>query len=286
MSMVAVPFGAISLSGQLDEVQAQIRRRPADADLRAQLFQLLAVQGDWARAAEQLSVCGALSAQARPMVALYASAIAAEREREAVLAGDGEPVMLAEPDAWMQALLSALHRDGQGPKDEVAEQRSRALQDADARGGTVQGVMQGVGQGVVQGARGVPDTLLPFQWICDGDSRLGPVFEFLGAGRYVWLPFTALKRLRLLAPEGLCDLVWSRAEIELVGGRTLQGLVPARYPPAPGARMIDQPDPVKLGRVTEWRPLYADTYAGVGQKMWLTDAGEFALLDLRSLEFA
>ncbi len=80
--------------------------------------------------------------------------------------------------------------------------------------------------------------------------------------------------------------MWSRAEIELVGGRTLQGLVPARYPPAPGARMIDQPDPVKLGRVTEWRPLYADTYAGVGQKMWLTDAGEFALLDLRSVEFA
>lgn len=284
MSMVAVPFGAISLSGQLEEVQAQIRRRPADADLRAQLFQLLVVQGDWARAAEQLSVCGALSAQARPTVALYASAIAAEREREAVLAGDGEPFMLSEPDAWMQALLSALHRDGQGPKDEVAEQRSRALQDADARGGTVQGVMQGVGRGGVQGVG--QDTPLPFQWMCDGDSRLGPVFEFLGAGRYVWLPFTALKCLRLLAPEGLCDLVWSRAEIELVGGRTLQGLVPARYPPAPGARMIDQPDPVKLGRVTEWRPLYADTYAGVGQKMWLTDAGEFALLDLRSVEFA
>jgi len=272
MSIVAVPFGAISLSGQLDEVQAQIRRRPADADLRAQLFQLLVVQGDWARAAEQLSVCGALSAQARPMVALYASAIAAEREREAVLAGQGEPVLLNEPDAWMQALMLALSQDERGPKAQAADLRAQALQDAAARGGIVQGVMQ--------------DAPLPFQWICDGDSRLGPVFEFLGAGRYAWLPFAALKRVRLLAPEGLCDLVWARAEIELLGGRSLQGLVPARYPPAPGARMIDLPDPVKLGRVTEWRPLYADTYAGEGQKMWLTDAGEFALLDLRSLELA
>ncbi|PTN49868.1 ImpE family protein, partial [Achromobacter xylosoxidans] len=45
MSIAAVPFGALSLAGQLDELQAQVRRQPADADLRAQLFQLLAVQG-------------------------------------------------------------------------------------------------------------------------------------------------------------------------------------------------------------------------------------------------
>ncbi|MNT66236.1 ImpE protein [compost metagenome] len=127
---------------------------------------------------------------------------------------------------------------------------------------------------------------LPFQWVCDGDSRLGPVFEFLGGGRYAWLPFTALKRVRLLAPEGLCDMVWSRAEIELADGQVLQGLVPARYPPAPGERMVDLPDTVKLARVTEWRGLRGDTYAGVGQKMWLTDAGEFALLDVRCLELA
>lgn len=272
MSIAAVPFGAISLSGQLDDVQAQIRRRPADADLRAQLFQLLAVQGDWARAAEQLGLCGELSAQARPTVALYASAIAAEREREAVLAGDGEPVLLSDSGDWMRALVSALRLDGRGAADEAAALRGQALQDAAAGAGTVQGVMH--------------DAPLPFQWICDGDSRLGPVFEFLGGGRYAWLPFTALKRVRLLAPEGVCDMVWARAEIELADGQVLQGLVPARYPPVPGARMVDLPDTVKLARVTEWRALRGDTYAGVGQKMWMTDAGEFALLDIRSLELA
>ncbi|MFD4836164.1 type VI secretion system accessory protein TagJ [Achromobacter sp. NPDC058515] len=271
MSIAAVPFGAISLSGQLDEVQAQIRLRPADADLRAQLFQLLVAQGDWARAGEQLSVCGQLSAQARPMMALYASAIAAEREREAVLAGRGEPAMLDEPEDWMRALISALRLDGRSAA-QAAALRAQALRDAAARAGYLGGAMQ--------------DAPLPFQWICDGDSRLGPVFEFFGAGRYVWLPFVALKRVRLLAPEGLCDVVWAQAEIELDGGRVLQGLVPARYPPVPGERMVDQPDPVKLGRVTDWRALYGDAYAGVGQKMWLTDAGEFAVLDIRSLELA
>ncbi|CAB3669204.1 type VI secretion system accessory protein TagJ [Achromobacter pestifer] len=271
MSIAAVPFGVISLSGQLDELQTQIRRRPADADLRAQLFQLLVAQGDWARATEQLGICGQLSAKAHPTVALYVSAIEAEREREAVLAGKGEPAMLSAPDEWMQALIKALHLDGRAAA-QTAELRAQALQDAGAGAGFLEGAMQ--------------DAPLPFQWICDGDSRLGPVFEFLSGGRYVWLPFVALKRVRLLAPEGLCDVVWARAEVELRGGRVLQGLVPARYPPVPGERMIDLPDPVKLGRMTDWRAMDGDTYAGVGQKMWLADAGEFALLDIRSLELA
>ncbi|MDT4825834.1 ImpE protein [compost metagenome] len=269
MSIAAVPFGAISLSGQLDEVQAQVRRRPADADLRAQLFQLLAVQGDWARAAEQLNVCGHLNAQARPMQVLYASAIAAEREREAVLAGQGEPALLGEPGDWLRGLMAALRLDGQSAA-QAAELRARAFEAAGARAGSLELAAQERAQ--------------PLQWICDADSRLGPVFEFLAGGRYVWLPFDELKRVRLLAPGGLCDLVWAQAEIELNDGRVQQGLVPVRYPPAPGERMAELTDATKLGRVTDWRALHGDTYAGVGQRMWLADSGEFALLDIRGLE--
>ncbi|WLW61703.1 type VI secretion system accessory protein TagJ [Achromobacter aegrifaciens] len=271
MSIAAVPFGALSLAGQLDELQAQVRRQPADADLRAQLFQLLAVQGDWARAAEQLNVCGHLNAQARPTQVLYASAIAAEREREAVLAGQGEPALLGEPADWLRAMISALRLDGTAPA-QAAELRGKAFEDASARAGLLELAAQ--------------ETAQPFQWICDGDSRLGPVFEFLASGRYVWLPFAALKRVRLLAPEGLCDLVWAQAEIELEDGRVRQGLVPARYPAAPGARMVELSDSAKLGRTTDWRALQGDTYAGVGQKMWLTDAADIALLEVRSLELA
>ncbi len=271
MSIAAVPFGAISLAGQLDELQAQVRRRPADADLRAQLFQLLAAQGDWTRAAEQLNVCGHLDAQARPMQVLYASAIAAEREREAVLAGQGEPALLGDPDDWLRSLISALRLDGAAPA-QAADLRAQALHDAPARPGFL-----------VQAGQ---DAAQAFRWICDGDSRLGPVFEFLAGGRYVWLPFAAIKRVRLLGPEGLCDLVWAQAEIELDDGRVQQGLVPARYPAAPGERMADLPDVAKLGRMTDWRALHGDSYAGVGQKLWLTDAAEFGLLDVRSLELA
>lgn len=271
MSIAAVPIGVVSLSGQLDDVQAHIRRQPADADLRAHLFQLLVAQGDWARASEQLGVCAQLNAQARPTMALYDSAIAAEREREAVLAGTGEPVLLDAPEDWLRALVTALRLDGRDPQ-QAAALRGRALQDAGARAGFVGGALA--------------DTPRPFQWICDGDSRLGPVFEFFGGGRYVWLPFAAIRRVRLLAPEGLCDVVWAQAEVELENGRVLQGLAPARYPPLPGERMADQPDAVKLGRMTDWRALHGETYAGVGQKMWLSDADDFALLDVRSLEMS
>ncbi|MEN4917265.1 type VI secretion system accessory protein TagJ [Achromobacter spanius] len=271
MSIAAVPFGVVSLQGQLDEVQSHIRRRPADADLRAQLFQLLVAQGDWTRASEQLNLCAQLSEQARPMAALYAGAIAAEREREAVLGGSGEPALLENPGDWMRTLMSALRVETQSTV-QAAALRAQAFEEAASRAGSIGGATQSESQ--------------PFQWICDGDSRLGPVFEFFAAGRYVWLPFSSLKRVRLLAPDGLCDVVWAQAEVELEGGRALQGLVPARYPPMPGERMVDLPDPVKLGKMSDWRLLHGDTYAGVGQKMWLTDVDEFALLDVRSLEMA
>src|SRR3546814_1534981 len=71
MTKPAVALRESSLSQHLNTVQGQIRRQPADADLRAQLFQLMAVQGDWNRASEQLKLCAQLNAQAQPMAVVY-----------------------------------------------------------------------------------------------------------------------------------------------------------------------------------------------------------------------
>lgn len=269
MTKPAVALRESSLSQHLEAVQAQIRRQPADADLRAQLFQLMAVQGDWARASEQLALCAQLNSQAQPMAVLYEQAIVAERQREGVLAGQGEPAYFGAPPEWFGDLLQALRRDADAPQ-EAADLRARAYEAAQARAGRLECAGQGA-----------PAS---FDWISDGDSRLGPVFEVIAGGRYGWLPFSGLRSVRLLAPEGLSDMVWAQAEIALEDGRTLHGLVPARYPAPPGQRLADLADGVKLGRMTDWLPLAGDTYAGLGQKMWMTDKGEHALLDVRVLE--
>jgi len=80
--------------------------------------------------------------------------------------------------------------------------------------------------------------------------------------------------------------VWAQAEITLDDGRTQHGLVPARYPAPAGQALADLADGIKLGRMTDWQALHGDMYAGVGQKMWVTDQGEYALLDVRGLEMS
>ncbi|MCD0503058.1 type VI secretion system accessory protein TagJ [Bordetella petrii] len=269
MTKPAVALRESSLSEHLDAIQAQIRRQPADADLRAQLFQLMVIQGDWTRASEQLKLCAQLNTQAQPTAVLYEHAIAAERQREAVLAGQGEPAFLVAPPDWFAPLVQALRCDA-GEPQQAEDLRAQAYQAAQARAGRLEHT-----------ADAAP---VAFEWISDGDSRLGPVFEFISGGRYGWLPFSSLSSVRLLAPEGLCDVVWAQAEITLDDGRTQHGLVPARYPAPAGQRLADLADGAKLGRMTDWQPLHGDHYAGVGQKMWMTDQGEYALLDVRALE--
>ena len=272
MTKPAVALRESSLPQHLDAIQSQIRRQPADADLRAQLFQLMVVQGDWTRASEQLQLCAQLNAQAQPMAIVYEHAIAAERRRESVLAGqDEQPAALGASPDWFSELQQALRCDASAPQ-QAAELRARAYEAAQTRGGQLSGAAD--------------EPPAAFEWISDGDSRLGPVFEFMVGGRYVWLPFSRLSSVRLLPPEGLCDVVWAQAEITLDDGQTQHGLVPARYPAPAGQRLADLADAAKLGRLTDWHPLHGDTFAGIGQKMWMTDQGEYALLDVRSLEMA
>ena len=258
-----------NLSQHIEAVESRIRRAPDDADLRAQLFQLAAVQGDWVRAADQLRLCSQFSMQSRPMAMMYSQAIDGERQREAVLAGAGAPSFFASHPEWCDLLVQALGVDAADP-EKAADLRARALDAAQVSAGALTGAAE----------EADPE---PYAWIGDGDSRLGPVCELLSGGQYGWVPFEDIREIALLAPEGLCDLVWARAEILLKDGRTLPGLIPARYPAAPGQRMADQEEHLRLGRVTQWRELADGTLAGAGQKMWITDAGEFALLDVRGL---
>jgi type VI secretion system protein ImpE len=271
MTRIAVPLHAGSLAAHMDAVAAEIRRHPGDADLRAQLSQLLAAQGEWDRAAAQLKLCAELDPQAAPTALTYDRAIAAERRREAVLAGQAEPDVPGPRPAWLDALLQALRHDAtDGPR--AAELRGQALEAAEPLTGAL--THAGATQAV------------PFAWICDGDSRLGPIFEFIHGEHYGWLPFSYLRGVRLLPPEGLYDVIWAQAEITLADARVLHALVPARYPAPAGACIADQEDGIKLGRLTRWEPLHGETYAGVGQKMWATDQGEYALLDTRAVEHA
>jgi type VI secretion system protein ImpE len=253
------PALATDLAGELKGLQVEVRAHPEDAKLRAYLFQLLAVQGEWQRALNQLQVCAQLSIEAIPMAQTYREAIRCEVFRGEVFAGKRAPHILGEPPAWIGPLIEALNKltSGQVPAAEAL--RAQAFEQAPATGGAIDGQ--------------------PFAWIADADSRLGPVCEAIIAGKYYWIPFERLASVKVEAPSDLRDVVWASAYLRFVTGATQVALLPARYPETERS----EDDALRLSRMTTWRELGEDTYAGIGQRMWATDTGEYPLLDTREI---
>ena len=97
--------------------------------------------------------------------------------------------------------------------------------------------------------------------------------------RYCWVPFAALSRVELEAPDDLRDLVWLPANLTLSNGGETVALIPSRYPGS-GA----EADPaLRMGRKTEWVPLAEGQYRGLGQRLLVTSQAEVGLLDARDL---
>jgi type VI secretion system protein ImpE len=67
----------------------------------------------------------------------------------------------------------------------------------------------------------------------------------------------------------------------LDGGVTQSVLVPTRYPGSEDAA----DDALRQAQRTDWEARGPDHYRGIGQRMLATDAGEFALLDCRTIKF-
>ncbi|HEX8601829.1 MAG TPA: type VI secretion system accessory protein TagJ [Pseudoduganella sp.] len=243
------------LAGGLEALQQAIRQDTANVQLRTFLFQLLAVKGDWQRAMTQLNVAGELDAATLPMVQTYREAIRCEAFRAAVFAGERAPLIFGEPPGWIGLLVEALRIDPAAP-ERAATLREQAFGEAGASAGTIDGT--------------------PFTWLADADGRLGPVLEAIIDGRYFWIPFLRLVAIGIEAPADLRDTVWTAASFTFANGAQSVGLIPTRY-----AGTVEQgDDALKLARRTEWAGV-----RGLGQRMLVTDSGDYPLLDTRSIAF-
>jgi type VI secretion system protein ImpE len=252
-------------AGQVEEARqalvAQVRRDPGDARARVFLFQLLAVLGQWRRAGEQLVASRELDPSNVLLAQTYGVLARAEIDRAAVFARKHLPTVVGEPAAWLAQLLQALKLSLDGEAEAAAKLRTQALEEAPATAGRIDDV--------------------PFEWIADADMRFGPCLEAVINTGYVWVPMAQLKEIRFEAPSDLRDMVW--LPVELVwrhGGKTV-GFVPVRYP---GSECSEEGE-LLLARRTEWQDIGGGEYAGLGQRMFATDAGEYPLLDTRLITF-
>jgi len=252
-------FRVGDLTGCLTDLQAAVKKDPADVKLRIFLAQLLMLQGDWDRAVNQLKVVGEVDASALPMAHAYSTAIQCERLRADVFAGTRRPLLFGEPEPWIAQLMQSLTLLGQGNAPQAAEFRAQAFETAPATAGTLNGER--------------------FEWIADADSRLGPMLEVMLNGAYYWVPLHRVTRITIEPPSDARDLVWVPAQFQWSNGGEAMGLIPTRYP---GSEASDD-TAIRMARKTEWREAGPDTFFGLGQRVLTTDGPEVGLLELREL---
>ncbi len=251
--------GKLALS--LDHLQKQIRENPASPKHRVFLFQLLTVLGQWERSLNQLKVASDLDATNLLMAQTYREAVLCEAFRTEVLAGKRTPLIFGEPQPWVVFLVEALRLDAEGHLQEAKHMRDKSLATADVVSGKIDGV--------------------DFNWIADADSRLGPVLEVIVNGRYYWIPFQQISNIQIEEPKDLRDVVWMPAQFTWINGGSSSGLIPTRYPGSENS----EDSTIKLSRKTEWEEIYEGTFKGFGQRLLTTDVDEYALMDVRLIEF-
>jgi len=247
------------LDASLRLLQDQVRKDPANAKYRIFLFQLLALMGDWPRALNQLGVAGELDAGTLAMVQTYREAIRCEVLRTQVFAGKRSPLVFGQPEEWIALLLESQRLLAEGASEQAREVHARALEAAPTTSGSIDEA--------------------PFDWIMDGDTRLGPSLEVILNGRYYWVPFQRIASIQFEEPADLRDLVWMPAYFTWANGGESVGLVPTRYP---GSELSQEPQ-IRMARKTDWNEVVPGIYLGQGQRILTTDADDYALMDIRRI---
>lgn len=249
------------LAAALSALQDAVRKDASNPKHRIFLFQLLSVLGQWNRALTQLNVAAELDAACLPMAQTYREAIQCEALRAEIFSGKRAPLIFGQPEPWMVHLLEALKRDAEGDAAGAASARAAAFEDAPASPGSVNGEA--------------------FEWMADADQRLGPVIEAIINGRYFWVPMIRISRIVFDPPVDLRDAVWTAVTFTWTNGASTVGLIPTRYDGTLGGG----DEALLMSRRTEWVEEGRQAGHGLGQRMLITDTAEYALMDLRSIEF-
>jgi type VI secretion system protein ImpE len=254
-------FDAGNLSAALEQLNQDVRAHPVDSRLRTFLFELLCFAGDYKRAESQLDVIAQQNTNIELGTQIYRNILAAERARIAVATQDALPTFLLEPPAFAALHIAALHRLREGEPAEARVLLAQAEETQPQVSGTVDGQA--------------------FADFSDGDALLSPFLEAIIRDRYVWVPFTQLKRFMVSPPKRLRDLLWIPGTLETLNGPAGEVFFPVLYSGSFG----HEDDQVKLGRMTDWKDAGKSLQRGMGQRMFFVDDGEKSILEIREVEF-
>ncbi|WP_448213867.1 type VI secretion system accessory protein TagJ [Colwellia sp. MEBiC06753] len=250
-----------NLSECKDQLFGEIRKDPSNINLRIFLFQLACVSCDWERAKNQLNVLKEMSDATLAMVSTYEQLIGCEQKRINVLSGNKEPTCFGEPAQWLAFYTQGYQQYINGHFDQSLTLIEKGADLAPAISGTI-------------------NNSESFAWLSDGDIRFGPSFEVMLNGNYYRLPFEYIKEINFEPIEDLRDVVWRPANLTLKNNGQLIIFMPMRYP-----IHANTTDEQLLAKVCDWHEPIANYYVGNGQKVLITDASEYPLMNIDSIQF-
>lgn len=264
-------------SGDVDqalvELFDQVRSEPDQARHRIFLFQLLCVVGQWDRALTQLNVAQELDPSAGVMAKAYQEILQCEALRRQVFSGARTPLIFGEPRPWLAKMVEALRLEGSNQSDAAYKLRQEAFEEAPATVGRLTFAAFSNADSDMNEVR--------FGWLADGDTRLGPILEFVVNGRYYWSSLSHISEIAIEPPADLRDLVWTPGHFRWANGGEAVGVIPTRYVGSES----HQDGAVRLARSTTWRETGENAYEGIGQRVFMTNQGEYGILDIRRITF-
>jgi len=252
---------ADELLAATEQLTKEVRAHPADTQRRIFLFELLCFAGDYQRADRQLEVIGGQGSRAEVGVQVYRNIFAAEQLRRRLFAEGLQPKFLFEPPPYVRLHLEALNRVRENSPVEARSLLEKSVEARPALAGQINGQA--------------------FADIQDSDELLGPCLEVIAGKDYAWLPFEHIKSLQIGPPKRLRDLLWLPATIETWEIPLGEVFLPVLY----AGSSAHPNDQVKLGRMTEWQDVGAQLTRGIGQRLFLADNEEYAILGVRDVTF-
>lgn len=250
-----------NLNGAIEAVLADVKKNPTDVNLRTFLFELSCFAGDWTRAEKQLDVIGHQDANTMIGSLIYRQCLEAERKRERLFAEGLKPEFLADPPDYVYGLLTANNRLREGNTAEAREILDKVEEERPAFACQVNG-------------KAVED-------LRDYNDLTSAVLEVIIKDSYVWVPFEQVEKLEFIPAKSLRDLFWMQAKLETANGTNGEVIIPSLY----SGSYKNQNDQVRLGRMTDWRELGADIYAGEGLKLFWANGEAMPVLEIKSIEF-
>ncbi|WP_439579643.1 type VI secretion system accessory protein TagJ [Elioraea sp.] len=258
--------GALFRAGRLDDAvaaaNAAVRKAPSDPGPRMLLAELLLFQGNLDRADTLMDALTTMEPGLALQAAAFRQLVRAEQARRQIWSDGRVPEFLGEPSPHLKRMLAALVQLRSGDTAGAA----RALAEAEEA------------RPPAAGSEGA----VPFTDFRDADDLCSGFFEVLTTtGKCFWVPTERIAEVEFHVPERPRDLYWRRASMSVRDGPDGDVYIPAIY----AADQASQPDPIRLGRATDWAGGDGAPMRGLGQRLFLVGEEGRSVMELTTLTF-